>query len=304
MKVLTPVVNNPIFIEIQYNTLKKYMQCDYEFIVFNDAKKFPDYSNGGNSNIFHEIKETCDRLGVKCITVENDHHINMSDAVIRASDSCNSILDYQRNNPDKYLVIDSDMFLVDYLNPHEHYSNFDSAFVLQSRNISQWNSSQGVAFGYYKGVPDCTDPVCNYLWNGIHYFDMTNIDNKDLLDWMPLDGTDAGGRTWKWLKTQVTKNFPTVEEIRESVNTFTDERLYYMRHLWSCTWDLSELPENLKNNEKLIEFLINDPRNINGKFFCEIYDNKFLHYRAGGNWRQEGLNFHFELSNKLLNIFL
>jgi hypothetical protein len=45
MKIVTSVVNNPIFIEIQYHTFKKYMKCDYEFIVFNDAKDFPDFKN-------------------------------------------------------------------------------------------------------------------------------------------------------------------------------------------------------------------------------------------------------------------
>jgi len=34
MKIVTAVVNNPIFIEIQYNTLKKYFQGEYEFIIF------------------------------------------------------------------------------------------------------------------------------------------------------------------------------------------------------------------------------------------------------------------------------
>ena len=57
MKVITSVVNNPIFIEIQYYTLKKYMKCDYEFIVFNDAKDFPDYSNGWDSTIKNIIEQ-------------------------------------------------------------------------------------------------------------------------------------------------------------------------------------------------------------------------------------------------------
>ena len=55
MKVVTAVINNPIFIEIQYNTLKKFMKCDYEYIVFNDAKSFPDYSNGNNILVKEEI---------------------------------------------------------------------------------------------------------------------------------------------------------------------------------------------------------------------------------------------------------
>ena len=41
-----------------------------------------------------------------------------------------------------------------------------------------------------------------------------------------------------------------------------------------------------------------------GKFFCEIYDNVFLHYRAGGNWRNEGINIHKKLTKELKEALL
>ena len=64
---------------------------------------------------------------------------------------------------------------------------------------------------------------------------------------------------------------------------------------------MNELPQNLNSNTKLIDFFKKDVRNIDGKFFCEIYDGVFLHYRAGGNWRNEGLELHKKLSNALKN---
>jgi hypothetical protein len=57
------------------------------------------------------------------------------------------------------------------------------------------------------------------------------------------------------------------------------------------------MPNHL--NQKIKDFIKTDPRNLNGKYFCEIYDNLFLHYRAGGNWRNEGIDFHKNLSTKL-----
>jgi hypothetical protein len=51
-------------------------------------------------------------------------------------------------------------------------------------------------------------------------------------------------------------------------------------------------------------FIKTDPRNQNGKFFCEIYDNKFLHYRAGGNWEKRNMNIHMGLTIKLRNLLL
>ena len=282
MKVLTPSVNNPIFIEIQYKTLKKYMMCDYEFIVFNDAKEFSDFTNGGDVTVSKEIENTCKRLGIVCIKIDNNKHSNMSDAAIRCADSYNSILEFQKENKDKYLVLDSDMFLIDYFNPESYYEDFSSAVVLQSRDKNSDNESY---FGLYNNQIYCTDSICNYIWNGIFYFDMNKITNQNMLNWDCIGAVDVGGAMCHWLNTQV------------------NEPLHYIQHLSSCSWDLSEIPDNLKNDDKLVEFLLNDPRNTNGKFFCEIYDNKFLHYRAGGNWRGEGLEFHKDLSNKLYNIF-
>lgn len=133
MKVVTAVVNNPIFIEIQYYTLKKYFQGDYEFIVFNDAKDFADFTNGDNPHIKTDIQNICHKLNITCINIENEHHKLNNDPALRCSDSMNYILNYQLENPDKYLLLDSDMFLIDYFDINK-YSNYDCAIVLQKRN--------------------------------------------------------------------------------------------------------------------------------------------------------------------------
>ena len=62
MKIITAVVNNPLFIEIQYYTLQKYFQGEYEIIVFNDAKEFPDFTNGDDIEIKTEIQNTCNKF--------------------------------------------------------------------------------------------------------------------------------------------------------------------------------------------------------------------------------------------------
>ena len=235
MKVITSVVNNPIFIEIQYYTLKKYMKCDYEFIVFNDAKTFPDYSNNGDVNIKNIIEETCKNLNITCINIPNEKHIKQTEAHFRCADSMNYILKYQLQNPDKYLVIDSDMFLIDYFDLSE-YEKYDCAVVLQSRNNFQ----------------------TNYLWNGIYYFNFHKMKNRQLLNWNCKPGCDVGGMMEEWLRAQ-TKNIPNTDEIRYTNKSFHNDDIYYIKHLWSCSWNESEIPENLKNNTKLIQFLTNDP---------------------------------------------
>jgi len=283
MKVVTAVVNNPIFIEIQYHTLKKYFKGDYEFIVFNDAKDFPDFTNDGDVTIRQKIESLCNSLNIRCVNIPNEQHKTTQCAAVRAADSMNYILNYQKQNPDKYLLIDSDMFLIDHFDVSK-YDPYSCAIVLQSRGP---NSS------------------LHYFWNGIYYFDFEKLTNTELLNWNCCDKCDVGGMMQKWLKTQIAEaDIPNTDDLRWTPKTFFTDKIYFIKHLWSCTWNLSELPENLKNRQELINFFKEDPRNVNDKFFCEIYDNVFLHYRAGGNWMKEGLTLHNQLSEKLKAVLL
>lgn len=264
MKILTAVVNNPIFIEIQYYTLQKYFKGDYEFIVFNDAKDFPDFTNGGDITLTTQIKETCSRLKIKCIDIPNSEHQYIKEPGIRTADSMNYILDYQKRYPDQYLVLDSDMFLIDDFDIHR-YSFYSCAVIHQSR----------------------LDNRINYFWNGIYYFDTTRMKHMEMLNWSCSPYCDTGGMMQEWLRKHRLENGEYSREI------------YLMPYLSSCHWTLTELPDNLKENKGLVDFLSEDPRNNKERLFCELYDNLFLHYRCGGNWRQEGLDLHRLLAEKL-----
>ena len=262
MKIVTAVVNNINFIEIQYYTLKKHFKGQYEFIVFNDAKAWPDNTNGGDSTIRDKISAACRSLGIQCINIPNEHHRTITKQPSdRTADSMNFITNYQRNNPDKYLLLDSDMFLISDFSI-DSYSNHSSAVVHQHRGD------------------------LNYIWNGLYYFDFSSIAAVDSINWNCCEGCDTGGMMQVWLKTQ------------------KPESVYSIRHLPSCTWSAADLPSTLKENEKLVNFLNTDVRNVNGKFFCELYDGVFLHYRAGGNWRGEGMKLHTRLTEALKSAIL
>lgn len=280
MKIVTTVVNNPDFIEIQHYTLKKYFKTEYEFIVFNDAKEFPDYTNGGDVTLRAKIEDTCKSLNIKCINIVNDHHKSEQSGSQRSVDSMNNVFKYQLENPDVYLFIDSDMFLIKDFDVTE-YSKYDAAFVLQQRdNIF-------------------------YMWPQLCYFDMHKIKDFHTINWNSCNSCDAGGMTKEWLSMHVDiDTIPNTHQIRHSEKGYEINNLYFIKHLWSCSWDQSELPDYLKNKEKLLEFFTNDPRNQNGKYFCEIYDDVFLHYRAGCNWLNEGMNLHNMLTKQLKSILL
>jgi hypothetical protein len=178
-------------------------------------------------------------------------------------------------NKDEYLIIDSDMFLINdfYV---EKYREYDCAIVLQNRKI----------------------PFVNYIWNGLFYFNTQKMDELEIISWDQAFSSDVGGMTYIWLNNKC-KNLPNVIDIRNSEkNIFNRNGIYFIKHLWSLTWNDNEMPEKIKNTD-LEKFIKQDPRNQNGKYFCEIYDDIFLHYRAGGDWQRKGLNFHNDLTQNL-----
>lgn len=285
MKVVSIVVNNPVFIELQYLTLKKFLQIPYEFIIFNDAKSFPDYTNDNNINIRNEIRVKCKSLNITCIDIPNDNHIQITSGSERHSYGMNIITEFMKKYQDEYLILDSDMFLIDYLEI-DIYRKYNTAIVLQQRDERR----------------------INYIWPGLCYFNNTN--DYSLLRWNVIQYTDNGGATCIWLKTQLkeNENFPNTEDLKLNNHTHThthnnnhnNNNIYYIRHLWSLNWNENDINDNDNENiKKLLKFIKNDPRNKDGKFFSEIYDNKFLHYRAGCNWIGEGIEFHKNNSEKL-----
>ena len=281
MKVLTSVINNPDFIEMQLHTLQKYMGCDYEFIVFNDAKPFPDFSNGGDENLHKKITEMCNNLCIKCISTPNLHHKNMDCPVKRCCDAINFMYDYMLENKDEYLIIDSDMFLISNLNI-EDYRKYECAIVLQNRNILE---------------------NISYIWNGLFYFNMHKMKYPEIIYWDQASNSDVGGMSNVWLNLNCT-NIPCIRNIRDSEHgLFNTDKICFIKHLWSLNWSYDELPENIKNTG-LETFIKEDPRNKDENYFCEISDGKFLHYRAGGDWQRQGLVFHNELTNKLKNVLI
>lgn len=261
IEIHTAVVNNPTFIELQYITCKKFIHGDFVLKVFNDAKEFSDFTNNGDVTIKKQIRDICEKLNIECIDIPNQHHIaNRSNyqAAQRCEDSMQYMLhNYHLKNDKKYLVLDSDMFIISEFNV-DKYKEYDLAIVPQNRN--DYN------------LPFST----NYFWNGLYYFDMKNIDRKDLFDWKCI-----------------TKDNSFNADVGTAMRDFlleTKNNIYSIKHHSSGTWCEKDLHSHL--NKTLLNFLNNDPRNIDGNFFAELYDETFLHYRAGGNWDNVGKTMH------------
>jgi hypothetical protein len=265
MKIINIVANNPIFIELQYKTLQKFVVGgDYEYIIFNDGKDFPDLTNFGNiAEGRAGIISKCDELKIKCINIPNAHHIHNTDASIRHSDSLRFVLNYMKSNLDEYLMLDSDMFLIDQLDLNV-YRKHVCACVLQER------------------------PGLVYFWPNLFYLDMRRAPNIDKLDMGIVTGGDTGSATNTWLKSFNYK-FPSIKSIKSMVQCCNND-FYMIKHLRSLNWRKTDLPINVDKN--IIDLLASDNRNKKGNYFYEIYDNRILHYRAGTNWMNNNKDLH------------
>lgn len=279
MKVISIITNNPIFITLQYLSLKKYINVPYEYIVFNDGKNYPDFTNNNTPNK-HIITEKCQELGIKCIEIENDSTKNTHDCSLRHAHSLKEVLKYMKENLDEYLIIDGDMFLIDNLDINK-YRKYSCACVLQKRIKPAFQL---------------------YIWPNFFYMNTSTINDIDILN-LGIDRGDTGSASQKWLlKQEPVENFPDPATIRYSDpnEEFMINKLYFIKHLWSCTWNIDELPNNLKNNNNLIEFLKNDKRNQKRNYFAEIYDNTFFHYRASTWYMIKNYNMHNEQIKSLI----
>ena len=253
MKVVTPVCNSPEFIRIQHAALQQHMSEAYQFIVFNDAKTFPDATNFGDVTVREQIEKVCAELGILCIPVMNGHHAYLTSASHRHADTLKWMLSFMRSYPDEYLMLDSDMFPVATVPLEKYRSAPAGAWALQTR------------------------PPVRYLWPNLFFVDMRRVPFVERLMFDVHPGTDTGGASATWLSM--------IE--REGLG------IYWFPYLSSCKWTAAEFPTSIVwRRDALLEFCDADVRNTmvagDQRYWCEIYDDVFFHYRAGSNWNGEG----------------
>uniref|UniRef100_A0A6C0KQX0 Nucleotide-diphospho-sugar transferase domain-containing protein n=1 Tax=viral metagenome TaxID=1070528 RepID=A0A6C0KQX0_9ZZZZ len=275
MKIVSIFTNLPIFIELQYRTIQKFIHVDFEYIIFNDGKDWPDRTNFNDPLQGREsITKKCNELQIRCITIPNDHHRTVIDASDRHTDSLAFITTFMKENKDEYLVLDSDMFLVNHLDI-EKYRRYYCACVLQQRDN------------------------LTYIWPNLFYLNMNTAPYIDQFELgMVLHG-DTGSASHRWLSSFSTP-CPSTNLIRHSTIQYTNEYFYFIKHLWSCSWNETEFPLSL--HPVVLAFLKEDKRNINDTFFSEIYDETLLHYRGGTNWMNQSKEIHEQNIQQLVSM--
>jgi hypothetical protein len=288
------------FIEIQYKTLKKFIKNDYEFVVFNDAKEYPDIYNFNNPSIKNDIINCCNNLGIKCINVPQHLHkqrnILFPNTIEPSSDhpSCRTsiAIQYLYNWANEYgydylIIIDADMFLMDYLDIND-YNNIDIAYVQHSR------SNSGISV--------------NYIWNAFIILNNKNIKNFDKLNFdcgrINGLGVDTGGQTHFWLEKYS-------DQIKTKIigcghmglwKDFEPDIKYYSEKLKQYFENLAKINNNLLNKEILLNKTIIHIRSsggnwdINNTSFINYYKEKHGEYRNDELVGKEWKNYQYMLA--------
>ena len=246
--------NRDDFIKIQYDTFKKFLTDDYEFIVFND---------GPNDIMCNKIDTTCAELNIRCIRIPQKIHTypylyrlpreTMNHPCVR----CANVMQYSLNelgikHDDIVAIIDSDMFLTKEFSIRKYLEGFDLAGVKQQRPNS-----------------------VEYIWNGLVFFDMKTLPNKQLINFNcgEVNNTpvDVGGQMHHYFKQtpQVRCRFITQGYVAQYAPKSVEEL------------------HRLLFNEPMIQFIKANPHVV------ELYaDNSFVHYRSGTNWDRKSPSYH------------
>lgn len=126
------------FIKLQNESIVKFIKCDYEYIIFNNATN--DLQRTANRNM-------CEELGIKCI----DIHVNYGqDPSNIAGNALNESFKHLNNKI--VFKIDSDMFFISNTNLLEFFDNGDLVYI-----------------------PQITQDNREWMWSGIFGINLKNI---------------------------------------------------------------------------------------------------------------------------------
>lgn len=279
--IITSAYNRPDFIEIQYHTLNKFLQDDYEFVVFNDAN---------DPSLRSAIKNMSTYLGIRCINIPQSIHElpylerwpgeGFHNPAVRNA----NVVQYALNHlgfahNGIVAILDSDIFLVRPFSIKEFLKGYDLGGVLQGY------SRNGIE------IP--------YLWIGIAFLDMERLPDKEQINFNcgKIKGVpvDAGGYTYHYLRKHPElkiKYFSAFHSATPSCSACKSIQEHYPCSHNRETFLRSGLDENQVN------FLQAGLENV--EFFIQ---GTFFHYRGGTNWDHKTRKFH-ENKTRLFNAYI
>lgn len=215
--ILTYAHKRPDFIEMQHETMKKYLKCDFEFVVFNNAVD--------NIQQYSEIHAICKRLNIKCVDVVLDINMQVTTGVTNFNGNqyctpnvaCSYPIIWSFKNyitTEKLVcILDSDMFFVNDVDLVSMIKDKDIVYIPQYR---QGHKVQ-------------------YIWNAFVLLNLEKRPELKNLDWTPApingENMDVGAQTYYFIK-KANLNVEYMEEysIREYTKTTDGYEIQYIQN--------------------------------------------------------------------------
>lgn len=171
IKIITLIDRNEDFIELQYNSIKRFVKNQVEYVVFNNSK---------DDNRRIKINDICSNLGIQTYSLSGSRYGEPS---VTVSNSLNEMWQkYVKDMDGIVFYMDSDMFFISEIDIENIGSNYDIAYIPQYRDNNR----------------------IEYMWSGIFLLNLDTIDkNIDFsLGGVEGAGTDTGGKTYYFLKNR------------------------------------------------------------------------------------------------------
>lgn len=171
-KIYTFSHNRPDLIDLQYQSIKQYLQDEFEFIVFNNEK--PGSEGGYDVDRISQIDLECKRLNLECIKIPFDQSLQVLNGQLMFTGNqytngvaaCAYSLSWAWKNiiskdTGISVVIDSDMFLCNKISFKTMMNGYNFAHCPSYRNnfsiMYPWN---GIVIADPQNMPD----VNNMTW--------------------------------------------------------------------------------------------------------------------------------------------
>ena len=255
--------NIPEYIDLQIKSLYKYFNCEYEFIIINDAKNVGDLTNFNQSNLKDKINSICNQNNINCIRFPQEYHNNRiklfpntiepktNNAVTRCADVIQFCVNHfvKNYNTGYLMILDADMFFI---------NNFNIIEFMKNHNIAGIKQKMG------------------YLWNGICIFDSKLNLNELNFDcgYVNNDPVDVGGHTFYFMKKY--DDIIKYKSISCSHYTFEDTFTSESNNIKKLLLEYCNLREDKSANKEI------------------ILNKNILHIRSGGNWDYRTKEFKYK----------
>lgn len=187
VKIYTYSHNRPDFIQLQYESIKRHVKDDYEFIVFNNERPGGDPGSGYIPERIQEIDDVCNKCGIKSIRVDLDPELKYINGYLQYDDNGSFVLggsyacsyaftwgwkNYISKNDCISVIIDSDMFFIKDISFYDMMQGYNFSYVPHYRHHS-----------YFKSESEPGEFAFSYPWNGFVVANIPQMPSPHELSW-------------------------------------------------------------------------------------------------------------------------